>query len=118
MDKIAKTPKRLVEADLIAKGHTHIVPGSLRFDTDANKQKVTINTVDENGIPDGNTREIATSDLHQCRTTVETKERMDRAKANEKAKAKRARAKLAAASAPVATALPESNTSALEAALS
>ncbi len=77
----AKTVIRLTETDLLAKGHTHIVTGSLRYDEVATKQKVTINTV---------VREIATSDLHQCRTTEATKEAMDRAKRNSKAKAKRA----------------------------
>lgn len=86
----AKLPKRLTEADIIAKGHTHIVPDSLRYDTARNKQMVTINTVDANGVFDGNTREIATSDLHQCFTTEATKNAMDKIKRNVKAKNKRA----------------------------
>lgn len=92
MDAIAKTKtvKRLTEADLLSKGHTHIVTGTLRMDPVSNKQKVTIQTRDANGNFDGNTREIATSDLHQCFTTEATKEAMDRAKRNGKAKAKRA----------------------------
>lgn len=87
---IAKTAPRLTEQDLLNKGHTHIVPGTLRYDASANKQKVTINTIDAQGNFDGQTREIATSDLHQCRTTEATKEAMDKAKRNAKAKAKRA----------------------------
>lgn len=88
-----KTNTRLTEADLLAKGHTHIVEGTLRMCPMSNKQKVTINTRDAEGNFDGNTREIATSDLHQCYWTQETKDAMDAAKRNMKAKAKRAAAK-------------------------
>lgn len=84
-----KQPKRLVEDSLRAK-HSHIVRGSLRYDAAANKQKVTIWTRDEHGIFDGDSREIATSDLHQTFWTQATKDRMDRAKRNAKARTKRA----------------------------
>lgn len=94
MDAIKiKTVSRLTEADLLAKGHSHIVEGSLRYDPQVNKQKVTINTRNAEGAFDGQTREIATSDLHQCYWTVEVKDAMDAAKRNAKAKEKRAKAK-------------------------
>lgn len=95
-----KTVSRLTEADLLAKGHTHIVAGSLTYDAVANKQRITINTFGADGLPDGNTREIATSDLFQCRTTVETKEAMDKAKRSVKGKAKRAAVKALLAASP------------------
>lgn len=85
-----KTATRLTEADLLAKGHTHIVADTLRMCPTSNKQKVTINTRDAEGAFDGNTREIATSDLHQCYWTQETKDAMDKSKRNAKAKEKRA----------------------------
>ena len=72
--------KPTTEAQLIAKGHTHIIPGTLRYDAIANKNKVTIHTRGINGEFDGNTREIATSDLHQTFWTVETKQLIDAAK--------------------------------------
>lgn len=83
------TTKRLDEASLLAK-HPHIVEGSLRYDAMANKQKVTIQTRGIDGTFDGNTREIATSDLHQTFWTQETKDALDRAKRNAKARGKRA----------------------------
>ena len=81
-----KIKPRLTEADLVAKGHTHIVPGTLHYDPVDNKQKVTINTRGVDGQPDGNTRVIATSDLHQVFHTVVTKIAMDKIKLREKRK--------------------------------
>lgn len=72
--------KILTEADLIAKGHTHIILGTLRYDAFSNKNKVTIRTRGIDGEFDGNTREIATSDLHQTFWTRETKDLIDAAK--------------------------------------
>jgi hypothetical protein len=89
MSTKTKTSARLTEADLSAKYST-IVAGSLRFDEARNKQVVVIKTVDVNGVLDGNTREIATSDLHQCRWTEATKKDLDRAKARAKSEARRA----------------------------
>jgi hypothetical protein len=80
MATTAKTKIRLTETDLIEKGHTHIVEGTLRFDHGRNKQFVTINTRGIDGNYDGNTREIATSDLHQTFWTIETKAAIDAAK--------------------------------------
>jgi hypothetical protein len=113
--KLPKTPKRLTEEMLLAKGHSHIVPGTLRWNPEQSKQVVTINTFGLDGKPDGNTREVATSDLHQCRMTAETKRAYDRIKLSEKAKAKRAevRALLAAAKAEGAIA-PDTRTADVE----
>lgn len=72
--------KILNEQDLIAKGHTHIILGTLRYDAFSNKNKVTIRTRGIDGEFDGNTREIATSDLHQTFWTRETKALIDAAK--------------------------------------
>lgn len=82
------TPKRTTEEVLLAKWQ-HIVPGSLRFDTEgkhANKQTVEVQTRDLYGNPDGQTRRVATSDLHQCFWTVETKGQLDKARRSAKRK--------------------------------
>ena len=98
-------PKRKTEADFAR--HAHMVAGSLGYvspdgtcdnanvpasfsETHRNKQVCQINTVGVDGQPDGKTRWIATSDLHQCFWTVETKKALDAAKRNAKAKAGRA----------------------------
>jgi len=101
--KATKTPKRLTEADLRAK-HPHIVEGSLRFDLDgthANKQTVEINTRGLDGKPDGNTRRIATSDLHQVFWTPEVAKEIRKEKMRMKRKADRALLAQVKASAPI-----------------
>ena len=109
--KAEKAPKRASEASL-AKRHGHMVAGSLGYvqpdgtcdnalvpasfsNTHRNKQVCQINTVGVDGQPDGNTRWIATSDLHQCFHTAETKAALDKAKRNKKAKDGRAALKAA-----------------------
>ena len=98
-------PKRKTEADFAH--HAHLVPGTLGYvqpdgtcdnanvpasfsETHRNKQVCQIRTVGIDGQPDGNTRWIATSDLHQCFWTEATKAALDKAKRNAKAKAGRA----------------------------
>lgn len=74
--------RRRSEADYIAK-YPHIVEGSLRYEeegTHAKKQTVEINTVGIDGKPDGNTRRIATSDLHQVFHTEEVAKEVKQAK--------------------------------------
>ena len=90
MTNTTNTPTKRLTEEAIAARHQHIVEGTLRFDPIANKQKITIRTRNQHGLFDGNTREIATSDLHQCFWTAETKAAMDRAKRNAKARGKRA----------------------------
>jgi hypothetical protein len=91
--KKTPAPKRLTEAMLTERGHTHIVAGSLRWDEAQRKQVVTINTFGLDGKPDGNQREVATSDLHQCRMTAETKRAYDKIRLSDKRKAKAAQIK-------------------------
>ncbi len=83
----AKNTHSLTEGDLLAKGHKHIVRGTLRFNRKLNKQTVVIRTRGMNGRFDGDRRTIATSDLHQTFWTVETKKEMDRIKKAEKLEA-------------------------------
>jgi hypothetical protein len=66
--------------------HNHVIEGSVRFDPIRNKQVCEIRTRGIDGQYDGNTRTLATSDLHQTFWTVETKKALDKLKA----KAKRA----------------------------
>jgi hypothetical protein len=61
--------------------HNHVIEGSVRFDTIRNKQICEIRTRGVDGMFDGNTRTLATSDLHQTFWTVETKKELDRLKA-------------------------------------
>lgn len=69
-----ETNGRLTEADLLARGYHHIVRGTLRFDTNLNKQVIKIRTFGADGRYDGKTRWIATSDLHQCAWTDKGKD--------------------------------------------
>jgi hypothetical protein len=104
----AKASKRLSEEALLAK-HPHIVKGSLRFDLDgthANKQTVEINTRGLDGQPDGNTRRIATSDLHQVFWTPEVAKEIRKEKMRMKRKADRALLAQIKASAPVSSVEP------------
>lgn len=95
-------PKRKSEADLL-KRHPHMIEGTLTYisplgtcdnadiptelcTTHPNKQVCQIRTRGVDGQFDGKTRWIATSDLHQCFWTVETKKALDAAKRNQKAK--------------------------------
>jgi hypothetical protein len=83
--KAAPKSRRASEADLIAK-YPHIVEGSLRYETEgthAKKQTVEINTRGSDGEPDGNTRRIATSDLHQVFHTEEVAEEVKKIKRRE-----------------------------------
>jgi hypothetical protein len=80
--------KRSTEEEILATW-SHVVPGTLRFDTEGlheGKQTVEIRTRDIHGEDDGNTRRIATSDLFQSFWTVETKDQLDRAKRSAKRK--------------------------------
>lgn len=64
---------------------------TLRFDEKTNRQYITINTVDENGKLDNNTREVATSDLHHTniRHTKEISDAIKRQRQNAKRAEKR-----------------------------
>lgn len=73
------------EAQILS-SHPHVIAGTVRFDAIRNKQICEIQTRGIDGSFDGNTRTLATSDLHQTFWTVETKKALDRLKA----KAKRA----------------------------
>lgn len=103
---MTKTATRATEAELLAK-HSHLVPETLAYIsptggcdnpnvpadmliTHANKQVCQIRTRGIDGQPDGKTRWIATSDLHQVYHTQATKDAMDKAKRNQKAKTNRA----------------------------
>jgi hypothetical protein len=79
-------------------GDSNIVEGSLRFEETghhANKQTVEIKTVGVDGKPDGNTRRVATSDLHQVHSTEAVAEELKKAKRREAAKARREKVKAA-----------------------
>lgn len=94
---------RYTEGTLKAR-HPHIVDGSLQWETGGKykgKQTVMIKTRGIDGEFDGNTRRVATSDLHQVFWTEETKAALDRAKRSSKAKVNRALLKLLTA--PVET---------------
>lgn len=100
-----RTTTRATETELLAK-HSHLVPNTLAYisplggcdnpnvpaemlGTHPNKQVCMITTRGIDGQPDGGTRWIATSDLHQVFTSAEVKAQMDKAKRNAKAKAAR-----------------------------
>jgi hypothetical protein len=68
--------------------HNHVVEGSVRFDPIRNKQVCEIRTRGIDGQFDGNTRTLATSDLHQTFWTVETKKALDKLKAKAKRSAR------------------------------
>lgn len=89
--KKKSTPVRVDEAALCKK-YKHIVPGSLRFSKANNKQMVTINTVGIDGKPDGNTRDVFTSDVFHVRHTKEVAKeiRLAKIRKNRHAKAKAA----------------------------
>lgn len=80
--------KRKDEADYI-KEYPHIVKGSLRYDAKLLKQVVTIKTIGINGKFDGDTREIATSDLHHTRHTEDVAKQVRLSKIRESRKARR-----------------------------
>lgn len=84
-EKIASTESKLME-----KYGSKIVPGSVRRAPKGSKygkkMLVTINTVGMDGKPDGNTREVATSDVFQVSHTEEVRKQL----ANQRAKDKRA----------------------------
>ena len=69
--------------------HPHVIEGTVRFCPIRNKQVCTIRTRGVDGTLDGNTREIATSDLHQTFWTVEVKKLLDKAAAKAKRAEKR-----------------------------
>jgi hypothetical protein len=87
------------EADIRAI-HNHVIEGTVRFDSVRNKQICEIQTRGIDGQFDGNTRTLATSDLHQTFWTVETKKTLDkiRAKAKRALKPKVAKVKVEAVS--------------------
>lgn len=93
----------MLNADQIRAKYPHAIVETLRWDATANKQKVTIRTRDASGEFDGNTREIATSDLFQCFWTEDTKKALDKAKAKAKRAAKREMKAQAAKDAPATT---------------
>lgn len=81
-------------------GKSNIVEGSLRYEETghhANKQTVEINTIGLDGKPDGQTRRVATSDLHQVHHTEATAAELKKAKRRENAKRRREAAKAALA---------------------
>lgn len=78
----------LTESAICAR-HSHVVEGSVSFNPMLNKQTCTILTRGMDGSFDGNTRVIATSDLHQTFWTVETKKALDKLKAKAKRAARR-----------------------------
>ena len=94
MSKIRNT--RATETELLAK-HSHLIPGPLAYispfggcdnpnvpehmlSTHRNKQVCQIAPVGVDGQPDGQTRWIASSDLHQVFWTAETKKALNKAK--------------------------------------
>lgn len=84
------------EANLVEKHGSKIVVGSVRRapagSKYGSKMMVTINTVGVDGTPDGQTREVATSDVHQVHHTDEVRKEL----AKQRAADKRAAAKPAA----------------------
>ncbi len=64
-----RAPKLKTEAELIAK-YPQVVKNTLR--KEGNKQMVTIKTLGLDDKPDGNTRDVFTSDLFQVKHTEET----------------------------------------------
>jgi hypothetical protein len=110
--KAPKAPKRKTEADLHAKqqacartsvfwdGKSNIVDGTLRFEetgSHANKQTVEIQTIGVDGTPDGGTRRVATSDLHQVHHSEDVAKEIKKARKAAAAKARRERAAAALA---------------------
>lgn len=55
---------------------------TLSYDADKKKQVVTINTVDADGVIDGNTRVVATSDLHIVKHTLEVSKEIQKKRSN------------------------------------
>lgn len=84
--EVAKLAK--AEANAIAKHGDKIVEGSAER-SEGGKITVLINTVNANGEPDGKTRRVATSDLHQVHHQPEVKAEIDKSKARERRAAKR-----------------------------
>jgi hypothetical protein len=72
------------EATAIAKHGDKIVVGSAERDPASNKVTVLINTRGVDGEYDGNTRRVATSDVHQVHHTPEVKKVLDRDRARAK----------------------------------
>jgi hypothetical protein len=64
----------------IRTAHPHVIEGTVTFDPIRNKQICVIKTRGIDGQFDGNTRTLATSDLHQTFWTVEVKKALDKAK--------------------------------------
>lgn len=111
-EKKAPAPRRLEEKHLHSKqeccercrafhgGKSNIVPNSLRYDEEgvhARKQTVEIYTIGLDGQLDGNTRRIATSDLHQVFFTEEVAKERKKQNRAARSKARRAAAKAALA---------------------
>ena len=72
------------ETQATAKHGDKIVAGSAERDTASNKITVLIRTRGLDGEYDGNTRRVATSDVHQVHHMPEVKKEMDRARAKER----------------------------------
>ena len=83
------------EEGLVAKYGDRIVPGTVRrAPADSKygtKLLVTSNTLGLDGQPDGNTREVATSDVWQVRHTEEVSKELRRQASRERRKAKASR---------------------------
>jgi hypothetical protein len=79
----------------IRSSHPHVIEGTVRFDPIRNKQICEIRTRGIDGMFDGNTRTLATSDLHQTFWTVEVKKALDAIKAKAKRASKPKAAKVA-----------------------
>jgi hypothetical protein len=97
-----KTKKRLSADDLKNKvearsrnpGYDGVAPSNvkwetLRFDDTFKRQTVEILTVDENGLLDGNTRVIATSDLQHTKHTKEVAKSVQKKRVSIRRKSKR-----------------------------
>jgi DNA gyrase/topoisomerase IV subunit B len=88
--------------------HNHVIEGTVTFDPIRNKQICVINTRGVDGQFDGNTRTLATSDLHQTFWTVEVKKELDRLKAKAR-RASRASTKVVKADQEEVVILDEEN---------
>jgi len=84
------------EAQLIekhnTKKHQKVVPGSIKRGTGAHDGKLTVlvNTLGEDGKPDGKQLRVATSDVHQVNHQPDVAQALRRARRNERARQRRA----------------------------
>ena len=90
---LAEREQRLVDK-YNSKSFQKVIPGSIKRGTGSYEGKlvIKINTVGIDGKPDGNTRLVATSDVHEVQHTKEVVELLRRQRRNERARVKRAQA--------------------------